>query len=175
MSLNCVILNDSITSDTSNDSSLPFIPLPGELVVYRSPDRTSLQITIPHSLMRRNFLKAVGKVYVTNKRVLMITSALRGGDFQSFNLPYRTITQSELVTPWIGATRWRCSFIVVNPLECGLPLASNQTHHCSLEIVFNEGGFVEFVKEFETFFVEAGRSAGIEEEDLPAYQEPDSM
>ncbi|ANZ77823.1 BA75_04409T0 [Komagataella pastoris] len=175
MSLNCVILNDDTASDMRTENSLPFIQLPGELVVYRSPDRTSLQITIPHSLMTCNSLKALGNIYVTNQRVLMITSASRGGDFQSFNLPYRIITQSELVTPWIGATRWRCSFIVVNPLECGLPLAPNQIHNCSLEIVFNEGGFVEFVKEFETFFCKAGRSAYTEEENLPAYRESDNV
>lgn len=150
----------------------PFVLLPDENLKYKSPlDRTSLII---EAATRARQIKAEGKVYLSNKRMVFVSSH---GDIKSFAVFFSQIKtsglggESYLDKPnwwksWLsafGASQWHAVF-TVEQKDGGL----DPSHVHEVWLTFKEGGITEFVEIFNKLHHDVVNSQ-VEEDILPAY------
>jgi WW domain-binding protein 2 len=135
MSINWVML-DNVTG---------FVLLPKEQHIWRSPPRTALTLTTPHSYPAQNTLNIdspSGTLYLTNQRVVYLPEKSRP-DFTSFSASLLNLHDTHTIMPWFGPNAWSA---VVQPVPGGnIP----QENHVELKFTFKEGGAPEYASNFE--------------------------
>jgi len=138
MSINWVMLSTS--------GPEPFVKLPNEHVLHKSPSRTSLALKTPSSFPGNDPLSlssSGGTAYITTSRVIYIPKDPKP-DLQSFSAPILNLLDSRVHTPWFGANSWNAQ---VKPVPGG-NIPSNHPY-IELKMVFSDGGAFDFQSKFE--------------------------
>ncbi|OBT39442.1 hypothetical protein VE00_09835 [Pseudogymnoascus sp. WSF 3629] len=171
----------------SPQSSEPFVKLPNERILYRSPIRTSLTLSSPpntHSSIQPWSVSSDGGVaYITNQRIVYIPTT-SSPHLSSFSSPILNLHDTYVRAPFFGANYWTAS---VRPVAGGgIPPSLALI---DLRMNFREGGAFDYHNVFELIkerlhqAVQAARDAGrnvggvdqevlggLHLEQLPAYE-----
>lgn len=123
-----------------------FVKLPQERILYRSPQRTSLEVS---SLTQYpgnepfNIKSDAGVVYLTNQRIIYLPAAPTP-ELQSFSSPILNLQDSYVRAPFFGANYWAaaCRPVAGGGIPPSHPLVN-------LKMIFREGGAFDFHTVFE--------------------------
>ncbi|OBT71245.1 hypothetical protein VF21_09471 [Pseudogymnoascus sp. 05NY08] len=148
----------------SPQSSEPFVKLPNERILYRSPIRTSLTLSSPpntHSSTQPWSVSSDGGVaYITNQRIVYIPTT-SSPSLTSFSCPILNLYDTYVRAPFFGANYWTAS---VRPVAGGgIPPSLALI---DLRMTFREGGAFDYHNVFELIkerlhqAVQAARDAG---------------
>ncbi|OBT63688.1 hypothetical protein VE03_06176 [Pseudogymnoascus sp. 23342-1-I1] len=131
----------------SPESSEPFVKLPNERILYRSPIRTSLTLSSPpntHSSIQPWSVSSDGGVaYITNQRIVYIPTT-PSPPLTSFSCPILNLHDTYVRAPFFGANYWTAS---VRPVAGGgIPPSLALV---DLRMTFREGGAFDYHNVFE--------------------------
>ncbi|ELR09867.1 hypothetical protein VC83_06482 [Pseudogymnoascus destructans] len=148
----------------SPESTEPFVKLPNERILYRSPIRTSLTLSSPsntHSSTQPWSVSSDGGVaYITNQRIVYIPTT-SSPSLTSFSCPILNLHDTYVRAPFFGANYWTAS---VRPVAGGGTPPSLAL--IDLRMTFREGGAFDYHNVFELIkerlyeAVQAARDAG---------------
>ncbi|RFU27710.1 hypothetical protein B7463_g8612, partial [Scytalidium lignicola] len=123
-----------------------FIKLPHERILYRSPQRTSLEVSSVNQYPGNepfNIKSDAGVVYLTNQRIIYLPSAPTP-ELQSFSSPILNLQDSYVRAPIFSANYWAasCRPVAGGGIPPSHPLVN-------LKMTFREGGAFDFHTLFE--------------------------
>jgi len=163
-----------------------FVKLPNERILFKSPPRTTLQISTPNKVPGSQPFSAnsdAGVAYITNQRIVYLPSKPTP-ELKSFSSPILNLQDTFVRAPFFGANYWTASCRPVS--GGGIPPAHPLVEVC---MTFREGGAFDFHSTFEqikervcqayTLARENGRRGtadvnlgNVNLEQLPAYEPP---
>jgi len=165
MSINWVMLNQ--------DGEI--VKLPDERIFYKVRSRISLDVSPPRymrNVTTFSLKSESGLVYITTKRVIYLP-ATPTESFKSFHAPIPKISDSRVVSAWIGPWSWVGN---VRPVDAGgIP---PDIPYAEMKLTFHDGGHELFREKFETIRERLHFAAVLQQEtgqviptseDLPRY------
>ncbi|KAH8812007.1 hypothetical protein F5884DRAFT_877388 [Xylogone sp. PMI_703] len=123
-----------------------FVKLPHERILYRSPQRTSLEVSSANQYPGNepfNIKSDTGVVYLTNQRIVYLP-ATPTPELQSFSSPIMNLQDSFVRAPFFGANYWSAT---CRPVAGGGIPPSHAL--VNIKMTFREGGAFDFHTLFE--------------------------
>ena len=136
-------------SSTSGPPLNTFVRLPREKLLFTSPPRTTLEITIPNASSTNPGKEPIsvhcasGVLYLTNQRIIYLPLSPTPR-FQSFSAPILNLQDTHVYAPFFGANAWH------GMLKC-VPGGGINARHGFVEVkmTFKEGGAYDFADAYE--------------------------
>ncbi|CCH45502.1 hypothetical protein BN7_5084 [Wickerhamomyces ciferrii] len=146
---------------TPNGVNPPFVLLDGENVKYTSPQPIEIKLKAIQ-LEKPDVITIKGSIYLTDKRLVVLSTGAGNQDNDSFSLLYKDMISHKLEMPWFGSNSYKILFKITSE-QSGL----NYLYTWQSNIQFPQGGAIQFHEEFsklKTWF-----DNNQEDEPLPAY------